>query len=872
MIGRTFSLQKDTRSGSALLIVLGTVVAMSALIVMMLVLARVERQSANLHLNKVVADQLAREGIENVRLAIEFATGGDNEWVSFPGGVTFSPTLFGDGDTKTVDLFSSLGSTDDAAVLNRRVFSENGNEVIDARSGEPFEAGWVYVRKDGTRDENPVPIYSSDNPVIGRYAYWSDDEGQRINVNTARTRIDNANPVNSPSMVELTAMEEMTTDAIETINAAVMDLPFGSFNDMYRIGGETAAILSRESFNTTFLSHSSLFTGWQTPRIFLTCLVENLPEQIRALPESERSKWYLDILRAGTTDPGLVANLDSGKVIAQARRIEELLSSQEIWGTRFEETFADRYSPAEIRAIAVNILEYVRSADSNRTVVEPMRFNVGSGYNISATQIVANDPNVIIGNSRRPLFSELSVQLISPDGTNGYLTEVKVEICIPKGYNLLQPGQSPSSLFNNIRIEGDIYFAFDDDPQNVGVGSFSILPPDPSITEHANSDGFADYVVVTVRPRVQTAPGKSMRNPDKIYARLRLAPGAQTASGFYRFWDLCPAPGVTIAQGTIYPSNKSIVERVIECPINEPGTSAISSVQVSDPRVHNWRTDWVFGQETFGRDNFNSPGNSQGGSDPSISPPQDTKTPTGNDLSAASLFHRSPRGTAKNPTGVSSVAELGFISTGAIGRVPWRSIRLQPGAPAGGTLPEWALMDAFIAPLASGGTLDSFPRDFALSGGINLNSLIQPYHTYARNTPLEALTKGMRDLTGDLVWSSDDESRLVAANIRENIPAKGEAYHGVSGRYFSGGELAEVRGIADAGEESERNLHGLVDLVNTRSNVFRVYSVGQAVTQLPDGRISVLAENYTVALLERIEGNDGRLKRVEQRLSRKIPF
>ncbi len=67
-----------------------------------------------------------------------------------------------------------------------------GLHLSDAAHGEalPMPVEWVYVLADGTLgflDENDVfqGNSSEENPIVARFAYWTDDESCKVNVNTA---------------------------------------------------------------------------------------------------------------------------------------------------------------------------------------------------------------------------------------------------------------------------------------------------------------------------------------------------------------------------------------------------------------------------------------------------------------------------------------------------------------------------------------------------------------------------------------------------------------------------------------------------------------------------------------------------------------
>ena len=65
---------------------------------------------------------------------------------------------------------------------------------------------------------------------------------------------------------------------------------------------------------------------------------------------------------------------------------------------------------------------------------------------------------------------------------------------------------------------------------------------------------------------------------------------------------------------------------------------------------------------------------------------------------------------------------------------------------------------------------------------------------------------------------------------------------------------AEIKGDADGGESSEISLRSMLPHLTSQSSVFAVYSIGQKITQLPNGRIRVLGKSRTVSLLERRAG------------------
>ena len=111
-----------------------------------------------------------------------------------------------------------------------------------------------------------------------------------------------------------------------------------------------------------------------------------------------------------------------------------------------------------------------------------------------------------------------------------------------------------------------------------------------------------------------------------------------------------------------------------------------------------------------------------------------------------------------------------------------------------------------------------------------------------------------------------DEARKIARAIYDRTLASSSALpagklYPSSGPpnpvYESPGEVAEIAGVADAGEESEELIRAIANLITARGNVFSIYSIGQALKQTPDGRLIVTAEQRQQAMVERYYDSRG---------------
>jgi hypothetical protein len=235
-----------------------------------------------------------------------------------------------------------------------------------------------------------------------------------------------------------------------------------------------------------------------------------------------------------------------------------------------------------------------------------------------------------------------------------------------------------------------------------------------------------------------------------------------------------------------------------------------------------------------------------------------------------------------NPTGrMDSLAELGYVNTGAVdwsgptanldqNGVPYRTLHFQPSKTK--TLPDWALLDLFALP-PSPQAPTNFPYQpygwtnvantyNGVGGRININGQLYPFtNSTTRIAPLIAMLSGATNpVTG--TTNSIATAGILATNILfqtnssgvslGTIAITGQAFDSTNGLYAHNGALAEVAGMADGGEASEANLYEPLAQTTVGGNVFTVYTIGQALQQLPSGGIVVNGEKRYQATVERI--------------------
>jgi len=234
--------RREGRQGrsAALLIVMGSLVFISALLIAFLSSVATDRQSAHYHASGSTARLLANSTVDIVMGQIRDGTKGVDAagktlaWASQPGMIrTYNVRGQADGYYKLYSWAGMAGSgpfdpskaseTPPADWFDRPALYTDLNEpvsgvypVVDPaatnsvqgfaitnapvarqsplKNAAPMPVQWLYVLQDGTLasataagagDAVQVAGASTANPIVGRIAFWTDDETCKINVNTA---------------------------------------------------------------------------------------------------------------------------------------------------------------------------------------------------------------------------------------------------------------------------------------------------------------------------------------------------------------------------------------------------------------------------------------------------------------------------------------------------------------------------------------------------------------------------------------------------------------------------------------------------------------------------------------------------------------
>ena len=183
-------------------------------------------------------------------------------------------------------------------------------------------------------------------------------------------------------------------------------------------------------------------------------------------------------------------------------------------------------------------------------------------------------------------------------------------------------------------------------------------------------------------------------------------------------------------------------------------------------------------------------------------------------------------------------------------------------------VPDWAFMDLFTVPADVPLTASALfaPHGSSTGGRVNMNARPAPFETMVRTDPLAAVLFGCRKSTLNNDRLSLTDAQMIAKAIYDRKLAKGSALpkgklYPSSGPpnavYESPGEVAEIEGVADKGEESEELVREIANLITARGNVFSIYTVGQSLKQTPAGKLIVTGEQRQQAMVERFLRDKG---------------
>jgi len=290
---RSEGMPARTRAGAALLITLLTLSLMVIIVVAFLATMGWELQASSRYYDNQKARAVATLGFDTALAQLRVAFGPwdapygklDPSHSTFPGyeltpatnfysispGVLTSWNFTSVNATTNYPLFS-VPTDGTTATVNLNAPGEDGVYPV-LGSSTPLNIYWVNVLT------NPrSTTASAANPIVGRYAFWIDDENAKIDVNTADGTYNTNLPpqqcglgCGSPSAVSLQELQEGGTNISATcasnIVAVARTVGFNSPREILHVAGTSPDLYTNNVFNLTTMSRSPDFNIFGQPKI-----------------------------------------------------------------------------------------------------------------------------------------------------------------------------------------------------------------------------------------------------------------------------------------------------------------------------------------------------------------------------------------------------------------------------------------------------------------------------------------------------------------------------------------------------------------------------------------------------------------------------
>lgn len=949
----------SSEQGAALIITLFFVVITTVVVVGFLDSVRVDRVASNSHFERNRAATLARSGVEATVATLQRETvDRSRNWVSQPGALTVPDR--NDNTSyrleKTADLSSGKSSLDvnggnvDPMLappnLNVQFLADpdpNSHLLRDkqANETEPVEMRprWVYVREDGTLDMDGAGVATElpdtsnrANPIVGRYAYWADDESSKINYNLAWTR-DSKNPFppGHPTRVDLRALPDFDAKADDAAGAdsfLVADAlhafvspesPYdykGRLNffttpfDARRIESvKVRKAVARNKFNLTHYNSDPDTTYYGKNRMVLTTQLRNAvfwSEDGKDILLDDKglpiTRPFLDILAKSPTslspiDPGMVNTIDKDKLDKVVSDLVNNYLKRSDWplvngtGGSIQDKYYQGYSGAakeqRLTQLALNIIDYVRSAESSSEVVEPIRGKYLNGETKFtpdwANSAVQGQEDTFKGLTRAPMITEMALW-VSPNretvgpNINRYRTVGMVEVHLPANYGLTglnmystNGGQRWKLWWADIRTLIDSSGAFNGAGKPMTTEEWTVgyrktrdvvygTPSSP-----APDNETWNYTPCFIKEAVgDDKKGKLVidpAQPDRAYLTILVEYWRTSPITSPKLRSAITLTGVNAKRIDVVPlSNASNQFNYKMDPVAFEGD--INSIETADPRVNGVSRAW----KIRGVGTGNGLGNTFGRRNDAYSkivgkPPLDEWKAFEQDLDQAgqvtdvSMRMPAPYDTKINPvhpgnkTGrVLSAAELGVIHTGIEGSsstslphngVPFRSLHLQPSKQPTTVVPDWAFMDLFTVPVNLPGDEQRInakpmlsPHQSSTAGRVNMNAQPVPFDI-DRIDPLTAVFTGVRWSAESSAILSKTQAEQIARNIYNRTLSPGSSVLPAGKAYPSPGagiptvyeSPGEVVEIAGVADKGEASEELLREVANLITARGNVFSV-----------------------------------------------
>ena len=203
--------RRSGERGIALILTLAIITLVTLILIAFVTSMRVENTASKSFNDVIKARELAQAAVDQAVAQIRQATPLRTEnpvstYATFPGGVSTNYnglvgniTLYSPSNPAYFGMVPAIQSTN----LNNGFWITGSNNVeYTAPVASAMPVGWVYVATNGSL--SPPNLSLNPCPLMGRFAYWVDDEAAKININTAFQR-----PVTSPDPIGYSTNSEV---------------------------------------------------------------------------------------------------------------------------------------------------------------------------------------------------------------------------------------------------------------------------------------------------------------------------------------------------------------------------------------------------------------------------------------------------------------------------------------------------------------------------------------------------------------------------------------------------------------------------------------------------------------------------------------
>jgi hypothetical protein len=645
-------LRRRSERGVALILTLAIIALVTLLLIAFVTSMRVENAASKNYNELIKARELAKGAIDQAVAQIRQATpsrvpGADGivNYVTYPGGAY----VYQNGALTSYSLYSDP-LLNDPTNLNAGLWITGGTNGAGEFGAVPpansqITVGWLYVAQDGTVGP-PSVAATAHGPLVGRIAYWVDDEASKINVNTAGVPPACSDPFGGCSAsndVDLTMLLPSPFTALaSSIQIGAATQPYTTDEEIKRANVNlTAAVFDDNRFEVTAYSNDANYPGYADD-----------------LDVFDRQRMVISTLN---TPRDIDGTLDATGTISARTRLSDLNLAL-LYGSGSSATpnaFASKYPGNGVEQLVANIIAYQQDPsvkpppDSNPNPAAPFT------------------PPIYLGLGKTPYINEVQVQY----ALQGIAPNVTVHRTVFVELNYMYDGQYTNGI-EQILLSGL--------PNILGFSTTATIPiAAGGLISSGTYPIYKETDALTPALSVATAfpPATS------VFITYRRQYG-----GVMRRLNFAQMAGIGASGQTLDPAAPA-------------GTIIYQGAQAGDPCLNGSAAQWeaypnakvsigTMGTYTLGSRNVwngtppGPPGASMGRSYPFIA-----TTPTA-DSSKFGIM----RGQL-----MQSIGELGYIHTPN----PFQYVTLQPGGGStAGQIPDWAMLDLFTVGAGTGGRIN----------------------------------------------------------------------------------------------------------------------------------------------------------------------